>query len=87
MQLALDRQKKSKSIRTPAILGLVLICLMLAGSAAVPGQEHKEKLSKKELKALISTAKTPEDHLRVAAHYRAEDNEYLARQKEHLEDE
>lgn len=87
MQLVLNRHKKWEGIRSVVILGPLLIGLMLLGSFSASGQEQKDKLSKKELKALIATAKTPEDHFRIAAYYRAQANDYLARQKEHLADE
>ncbi len=51
------------------------------------GQEHNDRLNKKELKSLIATAQTPEEHLRLAGHYRAEANDYLARQRQHEADE
>jgi hypothetical protein len=87
MRFALNRRENWKSIRISAILWPVLLCLVLAGPFAAFGQEHQEKLGKKELKSLIAKAKSAEDHLRLAAHYRAEANEYLVRQKQHLEDE
>ena len=86
MHFALKRHKKWRGI--PAVtLGPLIIYLMFFGSFSASGQEHKDKLGKKELKVLIATAKTPEEHLRLAAHYRAEANEYLARQKQHEADE
>ena len=58
-----------------------------AGYLTPVAPAHNDKLDKKELKSLIATAKTPEEHLRLAAHYRAEANDYLARQKQHEADE
>jgi hypothetical protein len=79
--------QKRIGVRAGIVFGLVLLCAMFLGSSWASGQEHNEKLSKKELKELIATAKNAEDHLRIAAYYRAQANDYLARQKEHLADE
>src|SRR4051812_18016127 len=42
-------------------------------------------LKSSELKALIQTAKTPTDHLKLAAYYRAEEAQLQAEVKEHGE--
>ncbi|HLH36383.1 MAG TPA: hypothetical protein VKX41_17055 [Alloacidobacterium sp.] len=41
-----------------------------------------QSLTKKELKVLIANARTPEDHRRIAAHYRAEGEQLKAKQRE-----
>ena len=81
MRCVLNPYKGQRGVCAVVILVSVLTALLFCGSALASGQEHKDKLSKKELKALIATAKNPEEHLRLAAHYRAEANEYPARQK------
>ena len=86
MHFALTRHKKWRASAAVTLGPLLIICLMFFGSFSASGQEHKDKLGKTELKSLIATAKTPEEHLRLAAHYRAVANDYLARQKEHLAD-
>lgn len=60
---------------------LLLISFFLCSLSTV-GQEQ-QKLSKKELKTLIATATTAEDHLRIAKYYRRQEQLYLASQKEH----
>jgi len=44
---------------------------------------QQEKLTKKELKALTASAKTPADHERVAAYYRAKVQHLWAKYREH----
>ena len=51
------------------------------GFAAEPSGE----LSKKELKALLSGATTPQDHSRLARHYEAKARQYQAESAEHAE--
>jgi hypothetical protein len=42
-------------------------------------------LTAKDVKALIATAKTPEQHLRVASYFRHEAEKYEAEAKDHVE--
>ena len=52
---------------TSAVLSLALLsCALVTGAAA----ETSANLSKKELKTLLATAKTPADQQRLAAYYR-----------------
>lgn len=44
-----------------------------------------EKLSKNELRSLIATATTPEQHMRLAQYYEAKAQRYLAQAHEHQE--
>ena len=83
MRCVLSLQANKKRFR--AFLALGCLVILLASLPSV-GQQQKEKLSKQQLKTLIATAKTPEDHLRLAAYYRAQENDYLARQKQHKAD-
>lgn len=86
MEHSLNQQADQK--RTLGFLALSILILSILTLSCLPsaGQQQKEKLSKKELKTLIATARTPEDHLRLAAYYRAQANEYFARQKQHQAD-
>lgn len=72
-------------VRALLALASVIVCTVLFSPVPAGGQPQ-EKLSKKELKTLIATAKAPEDHLRLAAYYRAQANDYLARKKQHEAD-
>lgn len=51
-------------------------------AAKVPSEPS---LTKKELKQLIATAKSPEDHRRIAAYYQEEANTLDEKKKEHTE--
>lgn len=70
----------SKSLRIVA--SLVAIAIM---STAMEAAE-KQKLSPKELKTLIASAKTPADHERIAVYYRAEAQKLEAKEREHEKD-
>ena len=54
-------------------------------SLAVAVEPTQPALTRKELKAAITNAKTPQDHLRVAAYYKSEANRLLTEAKEHDE--
>jgi hypothetical protein len=60
---------------------------VLLTGGAVPGLavERVTVPTKKEVKQLIATAKTREDHLRVAAYYRLEAQRLEAEAKDHQE--
>jgi hypothetical protein len=61
-----------------------LACLVfLAAGNTVAGQ--RPSLSKKEVKALIASAKTKEDHLKLADYYKAETVRLEAEAKDHDE--
>ena len=64
-----------------AVLAIAL--LTVAVGRAAPQQE---KLSRQQLKWLISSAKPPADHERLAAHYRDEAERLKAKQREHEEE-
>ena len=57
--------------------------LALAGGAVVAEAAKTKKLSKKDLKTLISSAKSRADHQRLADYYSALAVEYDAESKEH----
>ncbi len=62
------------------VLGLILIAY---GSPSARASESN--LSKKEVKTLIADAKTPQDHERLAAYYRSQEQLAKAKQAEHEE--
>ena len=57
-----------------------------SGSAQAATEQRTQKPSKKKLKTLIANARTPEDHERIAAYYRAEGEQLKAKQREHEEE-
>ncbi len=70
----------------------ILLTLAVAMSLATFGQTttsvpHSEadKLSQHQLVALIATAKTPAEHLRLARYYQAQAKDYLAQSQKHEE--
>jgi hypothetical protein len=70
--------------RTIAILSLVFVLTVAAFAQIAPAPQPKpEHLSMVQLNTLISTAKTPAEHLRIAQYYQAEAQDYLAQAKEH----
>ena len=69
------------------ILGIVGILLALAVALPIAQPAFRqEKLTRKELKALIASAKTPADHERIASYYRSEAQQLEAKHREHEED-
>lgn len=71
----------SETLRVASILLTLAIAVPLAKPAT-----HQENLNRKELKALIASAKTPADHERIAAYYRAEAQRLEGKYREHEED-
>ena len=71
----------SKSLRIVASLLAIAVVMSTAMQAA-----ENQKLSPKELKTLIASAKTPADHERIAVYYRAEAQELDAKEREHEAD-
>ena len=69
--------------RTISILALTL---MLA-SISMPSvaADNSSRLSKKELKVLIATARTPAEHRRIATYYQQQASELRGKAKEHEE--
>lgn len=75
---------KSQSIRVVLVsLVLLLTSALVASAAEQPGKGPK--LTKKEVKALIVNAKTPEDHLKLASYYRDEARQQEEKAKYHDE--
>lgn len=68
---------------------LKIVGILLTFAAAVPLAKpaaHQENLTRKELKALIASAKTAADHQRIAAYYRAKARQLEVKHREHEED-
>src|SRR5437763_7892818 len=63
------------------VVALAIGITGFAASAAKPNPV----MSKKEVKALIQTAKTPEDHLKLAHYYHYEANQLQAEARDHKE--
>ena len=63
----------------------LLVLLGIGGLSAVRAVEPKAALTKKELKTAIASAKTPEEHYRIAAYFTNQAERMLAEAKEHDE--
>jgi hypothetical protein len=60
--------------------------MLLAVAIAMPAVQsasQRQTLTKKELKALIASAKTAAEHERIAEYYRSEAKRFQAMQQEH----
>ncbi len=62
-------------------VGLAVVLFVVVQTSI--SQEKAEKLSKQQLLSLISTAKTPAEHLRISKYYQEKAQDYLAQAKEH----
>jgi len=71
---------------TIALLAFVMGTVPVNGSAQAATTQQTQTFNKKELKTLIANARTPEDHERIAAYYRAEGEQLKAKQREHEEE-
>jgi len=72
--------------RTFAVFSVVCLSLVItvAAIAQAPSTKAKsEQLSKRQLNSLISTAKTPAEHQRIASFYEASAKDYRAQVREH----
>ena len=56
----------------PSVLAVAMLFVGGAAAARVWAQDTQAKLSPQQLKEMIAQAKTPEDHGKIAAYYRAE---------------
>lgn len=65
-----------------AIIAVATAFLVTAETAGAVEQKH---LNKKEVKALISVARTPADHMQLAQYYKAEADKLEAEAKDHDE--
>ena len=69
--------------RTIATLSFAAVLAFTSFAAMAQTQPKVEKLSKEQLNTLISTAKTPAEHRRIAQYYEAKALDYQAQAKEH----
>ena len=67
------------------VLFTVLLALVSFASAYSAAAENNATLSRKELKALLRSAKTPADHQRIAEYYRQRAQQFTASSKQHSE--
>src|SRR5207248_9064373 len=77
-------EKEIKIMTRNYFLSTALAVLIGAGGFTAVGATQGA-LTKKDLKAAITNAKTPQDHQRVAAYYQKEADRMLAEAKEHDE--
>lgn len=70
-------------IRNLASAAAVLGLLLIASPARTMAAEPEGVLPSGELKALVMSAKTPADHLKLAGHYHAVAAKHEAEAKEH----
>ncbi len=71
----------SKILRVAGAVLTFAVAVALAQPVA-----RQENLTRKELKGLIASAKTPADHERIAAYYRAEAQRFEGKYREHEEE-
>lgn len=62
---------------------LVVLGMILMAYGSPLARASESSLNKKEVKTLISNAKTPQDHERLAAYYRSQEQLAKAKQAEH----
>jgi hypothetical protein len=63
----------------------VLLVTVAVAASQLGSAQSEQRLSKKELKALIAGAKTKADHERLAAYYSSETERLVGEAKEHEE--
>jgi hypothetical protein len=68
-----------------ALLSVTLTLLMGLPLTSWAASDKLPALTAKDVKALIATAKTPEQHLRIANYFRHEAEKYEAEAKDHAE--
>ena len=68
--------------RTLAVFSLVF-AIALTATSQTPNPQQPEKLGKKQLAALVSNAKTPADHTRLASYYAAQAQTDLTQARTH----
>lgn len=69
--------------RTIVSFAFAAVLAFTSFAAMAQTQPNAEKLSKQQLNTLISTAKTPAEHRRIAQYYEAKALDYQAQAKEH----
>lgn len=81
-----DIMRMGREGRVPISFALVMLALTISISPATATGQTQEHLSHRQLTTLIATAKTPSDHLRLAAHYHAEATRPRKQSKEHRDE-
>ncbi len=72
--------------RVGSFFALTLAMTITVSAQVFPASPAKpEKLTKSQLRSLIATATTPEQHMRLVQYYEAEAQHYQAESNEHLE--
>lgn len=76
-----------KTTRPISLIALMIIFLTLLSFAPAysAAAEKNPTPSKKELKVLLKSAKTPAEHLSIAAYYRQKAQQFTASSKQHSE--
>lgn len=76
-----------KVARNNSLIALLIVFLALLSFAPAysAAAENNATLSKKELKALLKSAKAPADHQRIAGYYRQQAQQLTASSKQHSE--
>lgn len=64
---------------------VALAAVLVAATTRIGSAQAGGRLGKQELQSLLMTAKTKEDHMKLAAHYKAEAARLQAEAKEHEE--
>lgn len=72
-----------KRIGSIFVLMLAMTITAIAQVSPTSPPVKPEKLSKGELRSLIATATTPEQHMRLAQYYEAKAQQYLVESNEH----
>ena len=72
-------------IRKIFTLSILLFATLLVSAQTPVSQLATEKLTAKQLNALVASAKTPAEHLRIAGYYELKAQEYRAQAQVHAE--
>lgn len=77
--------RAAKRLQAAVFLAVLPLFLGTFHMAAQTSGKSSELLTKKELKTLVATAKTPADHMKLARHFKQEADRLEAEAKEHEE--
>ena len=78
--------KAQIQVKSSIVRAVILAALTLSATPRLRAVESSApKLSQKQLNALISNAKTPEDHQKLADYYRQQAMAFAQKSKEHTE--
>ncbi|HWT66463.1 MAG TPA: hypothetical protein VN151_10155 [Terracidiphilus sp.] len=64
---------------------LIAVLVLTASAFATPATQASTQLTKEQLKTLVANAKTPAEHERIAAYYRALSEKLLAESNAHAQ--